>query len=69
MGLAPDRRYVDGNKRIAFVAMYTFLGIDRQEIVASEPVVVQVMRDVAAGTCNEDELARWLRAHLAPQTD
>lgn len=68
-GLATSHPYSDGNKRIAFVAMYTFLGINGLEIVAPEPDVVQVMRDVAAGTRDEASLVEWLRAHVEPFAD
>jgi death-on-curing protein len=67
-GLARNHGYIDGNKRIAFVTMYTFLGVNGWEIVAPEPQVVQLMRDVASGICEEDQLATWLRAHVEPFT-
>ena len=65
-GLARSHPYSDGNKRIAFVAMYTFLGVNGWEIVAPEPEVVQLMLGVASGTCDEERLATWLREHVEP---
>lgn len=65
-GLANDHGYSDGNKRIAFVTMYTFLGVNGWEIIAPEPEVVQLMLDVASGSCDEERLAQWLRAHIEP---
>lgn len=65
-GLANDHGYNDGNKRIAFAAMYTFLGINGWEIVAPEPLIVRLMLDVASGMCDEARLATWLRAHIEP---
>lgn len=62
-GLAASHPYSDGNKRVAFLAMYTFLGVNGWEICAEEPEVVRLMRDVAAGDCDETELATWLREH------
>ncbi len=38
-GLARNHAYVDGNKRIAFMAMYVFLAMNGFEIEASEPEV------------------------------
>ena len=64
--LATNRGYSDGNKRIALLAMYTFLGVNGWEIVAAEPAVVQLMLDVAARQCDEDGLAAWLREHTEP---
>ncbi len=63
-GLATNHGYSDGNKRIAFVATYTFLGLNGWEIVASEPEVVPLVLDVAANHCTEEELATWLRDHV-----
>jgi death-on-curing protein len=67
-GLAKNHAYNDGNKRIAFVAMYTFLGLNDLEIEAPEPAVVQLMVSVASGTTSESELATWLREHTIPFT-
>jgi death-on-curing protein len=63
-GLASNHAYSDGNKRIAFVAMYTFLGVNGWEIIATEPQVVQLMLDVASGGGDEEQLATWLREHV-----
>ena len=68
-GLATSHPYTDGNKRVAFMAMYTFLGINGWDITAPEPEVVQVMLDVVVRTLDERALASWLRAHLAPFVD
>lgn len=65
-GLATNHGYGDGNKRIAFMAMYTFLGLNDWEIVAAEAEVVQSMLDVAANACDEEALATWLREHVEP---
>ncbi len=63
-GLATNHGYNDGNKRVAFMAMYVFLGLNGWEIEAPEPEVVQVMLAVADGQLNEDRLADWLRDHM-----
>ncbi len=68
-GLARNHGYGDGNKRIAFVAMYTFLGVNGLEIVAPETEVVRLMVDVAAGARDETSLADWLREHVEPFPD
>jgi death-on-curing protein len=63
-GLATNHPYTDGNKRIAFLAMYVFLGLNGQELDAAEPEVVAVMRAVADHRCSEGELAEWVRKHM-----
>ncbi len=65
-GLAKNHGYNDGNKRIAFAVMYTFLGINGLEIEAPEPAVVQLMLDVASGSLSEATLAEWLRKNTVP---
>ena len=42
----------------------SFLGLNGWEIIAPEPQVVQLMRDVASGICGEEQLAAWLREHV-----
>ncbi len=64
-GLATNHGYNDGNKRVAFMAMYVFLGINGWEIDAPEPEVVQVMLAVADGRLDEDGLRDWLRDHMS----
>lgn len=59
--LATSHPFSDGNKRTAFIAMYTFLGLNDLEIVASQVEVVDFMLQVAAGSLEEPAIAEWLR--------
>lgn len=63
-GLAASHPYRDGNKRIAFLAMLVFLGLNGWDLDAPEDEVVVTMLAVADRRCSEEELASWLRAHL-----
>ena len=63
-GLAKNHPYLVGNKRVAFMAMYTFLGTNGYEIQAEEEDVVRVLLGVAAGEWEEEALADWVRGHL-----
>lgn len=65
-GLATSHGYSDGNKRIAFVAMYTFLGVNDLEITASQVEVVKMMLAVAAGKLGEEEIVQWLELYTEP---
>lgn len=62
-GLARNHPYRDGNKRIAFVAMAIFLGLNGHELTASDAEVVTVMLNLAAGDMTEAALAKWIRQH------
>lgn len=63
VGIAKNHPFVDGNKRVAFQAMFVFLGLNGKQIVASEPAVVEAMTGLADGSVDEDALAAWLLEH------
>lgn len=65
-GLATSHPFNDGNKRVSFLSMYVFLGLNGLEIEADEPEVVDLVVAIAAGRCGEEELADWLRDHVSP---
>lgn len=62
-GLTRDHPYRDGNKRTAFVAMVTFLGLNGWDFDAPETDVVTEIVRLAAGQVSEDQLAAWIRTH------
>jgi death-on-curing protein len=64
-GLVENHPYRDGNKRIGFLALVTFLGINGVEFDAPEPDVVTTMVMLADGKLTEEQLAAWVRAHIA----
>lgn len=65
-GLAKNHAFVDGNKRVAFIATYVFLGLNGYDLDAPEPEVVTLMEGVAASTVDEAALADWLRTAIRP---
>lgn len=52
--------FPDGNKRLALAVLDVFLQLNGYELIASEPEIVVVIRALAAGELNEDELAVWI---------
>lgn len=60
-GLAGNHPYRDGNKRVAFVAMAVFLGLNGLEFSATEAEVVTTMVALAAGELDQEALAEWVR--------
>lgn len=60
-GLARNHGYVDGNKRVAFMALYVFLSLNGLELEVPEAAAVSTMTNVAAGALSEEELAVWVR--------
>jgi len=65
-GLIKNHPFLDGNKRIGFVAMNMFLLVNGFEVEAPEPEVIAVMLQVASGTLNESGLGEWLRSVIVP---
>ena len=63
--LVTSHPYRDGNKRIGFLAIVTFLGINGYELTATDEDVVREMLALAAGDISEVELARWIRERVA----
>lgn len=62
-GLVRNHPCRDGNKRIGFLAMITFLDLNGYEFRATDAEVVAEIRAVADGTIAEDALADWIRRH------
>lgn len=65
-GLTRNHPFLDGNKRIGFVAMNVFLILNGYEVETAEPEVVATMLGVADGRLDEAGLARWLRGVIVP---
>jgi len=62
-GLATNHPFIDGNKRIAFVALELFLALNEHELIPDDADCVMSMLAVAAGTMKETALADWIRRH------
>lgn len=58
--LVKNHPFVDGNKRIGFMAAYIFLGINGYHLQAPEEEAVIMTRDLAAGDSSEKAYAEWL---------
>jgi death-on-curing protein len=63
-GLSRNHAFVDGNKRTAFLAIVTFLGVNGVDFDVPEPEVVVMMLALAAGEVDEDGLALWIADKL-----
>lgn len=60
-GIAKAHAFVDGNKRTAFVAAFTFLRLNGVFVRPDPAVGVRRMEDLASGDLTEDAFAAWLR--------
>ena len=59
-GLANNHPFVDGNKRTAFMVMYTFLGLNSYWLEVEEIEVVLKMEGLAINTETQESIAIWL---------
>ena len=64
-GLVKNHPYRDGNKRIGFLAMITFLGLNGHAFDATDAEVVAGILTLADGRLSEAELATWIRSHCS----
>ena len=64
-GLVKNHPYRDGNKRIGFLAMVTFLGVNGHDLETTDADVIAEMLALADGRAAEEELAAWIRSHSA----
>ena len=60
-GLAKNHPFLDGNKRTAFMVMYTFLGLNNYWIEVAETEVVVKMESLTMDTENQESIALWLK--------
>ena len=62
-GLVKNHPYRDGNKRIGFLSIVTFLGMNDHDLDATDADVISEMLTLADGRVSEAELADWIRQH------
>lgn len=60
-GLAKNHAFVDGNKRIAFMAMMVFLHKNGVAFSPDPAEATAIILSLAAGEVSEPSLVRWIR--------
>ncbi|MGW5956416.1 type II toxin-antitoxin system death-on-curing family toxin [Methylorubrum thiocyanatum] len=60
-GLARNHAFIDGNKRIAFVALITFLRLNGVPFRPDQAEATAIILGLAAGEIDESGLTRWIR--------
>jgi death-on-curing protein len=66
-GLAKNHPFIDGNKRTAFVASFTFLFINGLKVITSQEENTKVFMELAAGDIDEPWLAAWFTKNTSPK--
>jgi death on curing protein len=60
-GLAKNHAFIDGNKRIAFMAMMIFLQKNGVAFAPDPAQATKIILALAAGEVSEESLTRWIR--------
>lgn len=63
-GLAKNHAFVDGNKRVAFLAIGVFLFINGYRLTASQVDAIETILGVASGAVSESDLAQWIASNM-----
>lgn len=63
-GIAKNHPFIDGNKRVALVALRTFLLLNGVDIAVSQEEKYLTMLSLADGTLTEKELAEWIEEKI-----
>lgn len=61
VGLAKNHAFVDGNKRVAFLSVGLFLGLNGYKLSATQVDATLTMLAVASGDIDEAAFAGWIR--------
>jgi death-on-curing protein len=61
IGLAKNHPFIDGNKRVAFLAVGLFLGLNGYKLNATQTEATQTMLALASGELSEIDFAIWIR--------
>lgn len=67
-GLAKNHAFIDGNKRVAFLSVGLFLGLNGFKLNASQVDATLTMLAVASGDLNEADFASWIRLNSVPRS-
>ena len=63
-GLIQNHPFIDGNKRIGFMAAYMFLDLNGTTLEADEVSATAMILSLAASEIEEKDYARWLSANI-----
>jgi death on curing protein len=67
IAIARNHPFVDGNKRTAFAALFTFQAFNGMVFEPPEVDATMAVLRLAAGEMDDDEFTTWVRANTQPQ--
>ena len=66
IAIARNHPFVDGNKRTAFAALFTFLAFNGMAFEPPEVDATMAVLRLAAGEMNDEEFTAWVRDNVQP---
>ena len=66
-GIVKNHPFLDGNKRAGFMAAYTFLAANGEQLEAPEEEAVLQTLALAAGAIGAEEFSAWLAKSSSPR--
>jgi death-on-curing protein len=63
LGLVMNHPFVDGNKRVGFLAMITFLALNGFRFAADGEEIDRAVRGLAAGEMSREAFVGWVKSH------
>jgi death-on-curing protein len=66
-GIAKNHPFIDGNKRTALVASFTFLYVNGLKVTTTQEENTTQFFALAAGEVSENQLAEWFRSNTSPR--
>jgi death-on-curing protein len=69
VGIIRDHPFVDGSKRVGFLAAYVFLALNGMKLETDDDDVVATITGVAAGSFPEARMGKWIATHARPQAE
>jgi death on curing protein len=67
VALAKNHAFVDGNKRVAFLAVGLFLAMNGYQLKSTQADATLMVLSVAAGDIDQIAFAHWIRTHIKPR--
>lgn len=64
VALAKNHAFVDGNKRVAFLAVGLFLAMNGYQLKSTQADTTLTVLSVAAGDMDQIAFAQWIRTHI-----
>jgi len=67
MAIVRNHPFIDGNKRVAFVALALFLALNGLGLAAEQVDAYHQINGAAAGSVDEQQLGKWIKQNIVKE--